>query len=112
MRSVTHSPPGTWTWKAASSPCTVSALTALADKVSSLKLTSLLWQAKGRRSLEKKELSEPGSHNAWMVRVSSSLIRVRELVSRLGLPKLPLLIQLWVHRATCPSSSCNGSPET
>ena len=43
--------------------------------------------AKGRRLLEKKEDSLPGSHNASTVMVSPSLTRVRELVSKLAEPK-------------------------
>ena len=68
--------------------------------------------AKGRRSLAKKDDLDPGSHKASTVMVSPPLNKVRELVRWLGLPKLPRLTQLWVHRAACPSSSCSAHPVT
>ncbi len=67
---------------------------------------------KGKRSLEKKELSLPGSQSAWMVMESPSLTRVRVLVSKLGLPRLPRLTQWCVQIVTWSSFSCRGCPET
>ena len=108
---MTVSPPGICTWNAASTPCTTSAVVVLRDKVSILIDWSLLFTAKGRRSLERKEDLLPGSHNASTVIVSPSLTRVRELVSKLADPRLPRFTHLLAHAAAWPVSLCRARPE-
>ena len=38
------------------------------------------------------------------------LVRVRQLVNKLAEPRLPLLMQVFVHSADCPAPSCRACP--
>ena len=101
------SPSGMSTWKAASIPWTTSGRVALGDSVSILKEACLWWLANRIKAGEKKLLSLPESKRQLTCIVSTYFTRVILLVSKVLLPKAPLLMESRAQAVISPFSSAS-----
>ena len=66
--------------------------------------------ANGRRSAKTNGDSDSRSHSASTVMEFPLLVRVSKLVNKLAEPRVPLLMQVFVHSTACHAVSCRACP--